>query len=610
MSDDWELIGQIPQGGTVGSVTSDDQDCVWAGTQSGLFCRVDGQWRPVVRGMPLTQINALLSLGKALFAAGSSGSVSNLIRTVDGGESWSHVWIDQIEAPITCMVASPNFQRSGVILAGTYGEGILRTKDGGRFWHLSNFGLQDFAVLALAVAQDWTRREIAYIATETGVYRSPNGGRAWKLINRGLGDVVVQSLLVHPTGAVIAGTEADGIFVLDEGKSAWRSVGGPQSINSLGLYPQSEGEDALIAASSEGVFRSHDLGVTWERLNLQSAALSIGMIDTVLFAGLMEEGLAESPDCGTTWKQSSDFTARRLTWLASTSRSMLFAAGPSDGVWKSSDGGKSWDAVSWPSDTHIYGFGAAAVDGDSVILVASSAGILRMNGGSADWQCVLSSSESPEVYLTTVSCSTAFATDGCAWAGNSVGQMWASTDFGETWIEMSCPFNGKAIVAITPSSEYASDRTLLVAGADLLGRRVLLWRSTDSGTTWQLWLDQSSEWLGPRIAAVGNEATKTGLALGTDYMHRGQHDWHRIRITSRTDPVVKLLVLPGLSVRLAVTSTGIFVTREKSGKHWQQFDAGMQEVAPSDVIVAPSSDDEIILLGLSSDGRIWRRPFL
>ena len=608
MSDVWEIVGQIPPGGTVVSLIGDEQGRVWAATPAGLFRRVDGQWGPAVHGMPFMQINALLSAGRAVFAAGSSGVEAGLVRTLDGGESWAHAWIDKVDAPITCLAASPNFQRDRVILAGTYGDGVLRTTDGGRYWHLSNFGLQDFAVLATAIAPDWTRREVAFLATETGVYRSPNGGRAWKLSNTGLENVVVQALSVHADGTVYAGTEKDGLFISADSGSSWRPGGGPNSINSLYIDSQLDDTHVFLAAATDGIFRSTDAGATWQQLGLPEAtALSIGATNGALLLGLHEAGLAESSDQGATWTQSAGFTARRLNWLAATSPGTLYAAGPNDGVWQSSDGGQSWTTVALPEGVVIYDFAAAASGDQPVLLVASSAGILRAHGTDDDWQCVLPPSEAPTAALTAITCSPAFTADGRAWAGNTLGQLWVSSDGGESWTGMTAPSDGKAVVAIAPSSDYSSDRTLLVVGADLLAGRVQLWRSTDDGVTWQLWFDESSEWLAPRIAPTGNKGAKTGLALGTDYLYPGQHDWQRAEITTRAAPIIKLLVLPASSVRLAVTGTGILVSRRKSGKHWQQFDAGMQGAAPADVIVAWNESGEELLLGLTVDGKVWRR---
>ena len=611
MSDVWELVGQIPPGGTVVSVIGDDKGRIWAATPAGLFRCADGVWAPAVHGMPFTQINALLSAGQAVFAAGSSAAEPGLVRSRDGGASWAHVWIDQVEAPITCLAASPNFQRDRVILAGTYGDGVLRTTDGGRYWQLSNFGLQDFAVLALAAATEWTQREVTFLATESGVYRSPNGGRAWKLSNAGLEDVVVQALAIHPNGTIFAGTEAGGLYISEDSGTSWRSGGGPDSINSLYIDSLPDGSQALFAAAMNGIFLSNDNGESWQRLELEeSAPLTIGKANGTLLVGQQEAGLAESSDGGASWVQSAGFTARRFNWLAATGSDTLFAAGPNDGVWHSTDGGRSWDSVALPEGVILYDFAADAHADSQVVIAASSAGLLRTNGIAADWKCVLPPNENPNISLTVINFSSAFAADGRAWAGNTHGQVWKSADTGMSWTEMASPIDGQAVVAIAPSTEYATDRTLLLAGADLLAGRVQLWRSTDDGESWQVWFDEASDWLAPRIAPAGNQGAKTGFALGTDYLHLGQHDWQRTEITTQAAPVTKLLVLPDSSIRLAVTGTGILVSQRKSGKHWQQFDAGMQGAAPADVLVVRNKSGEELLLGLTVDGKIWRRKIV
>ncbi len=609
MSEMWEFVGQIPPGGTVVSITGGEHGRVWVAAPAGLFCRVGGQWAAAVRGMPFTQITALLSAGSALLAAGSSGAEPGLVRTVDSGASWAHAWIDQVETPITCLAASPNFHRDQTALAGTYGEGVLRTTDGGRYWHLSNFGLQDFVVLAVSAAPDWQRRETAFLATESGVYRSPNGGRAWKQCSAGPANVIVQALAVHPNGTVFAGTEADGLFVSTDNGASWRSGGGPQSINSLYLAPQPGGAHALFAAAADGVFRADDGGAAWQQLDRrEAAALAIGAADGALFAGWHAAGLTESFDQGASWARPAGFSARRLNWLGASSPVALFAAGQNDGVWRSADGGRSWTAAGWPEDTVIYDFAAAAFGGRPLALAASSAGLLRAHGAGAKWESVLPPGDAPDTALTALACSPDFPDDGHAWAGNTTGMLWASADGGVTWSEMATPFDGKAVMAIAPSGQYASDGTLLVAAADPAARRLQLWHSPDDGTTWQLWLDEFSEWLAPRIAPSGSKGSETALTLGTEYLYRSQHGWQRTEITTREAPAIRLLAQPESPVRFVLTAAGLLVSREESGKRWKVFDDGLQDAAPTDVIILPGVAGKELLLALTVDGKIWRRP--
>jgi len=153
----------------------------------------DGGWRPLSLPAPVERAGLVGSGGFRLVGGRS------LRRTgpdMDGGTSWALAWIDQVSELITCFAVSPRYGRDLTLLAGTAGAGILRSSGGGRRWQLSNFGLEEFTILALATAGDWSRRQVVFAGTADGVYRSSGGGRAWKAV--GLRGLTVQCLAGRP----------------------------------------------------------------------------------------------------------------------------------------------------------------------------------------------------------------------------------------------------------------------------------------------------------------------------------------------------------------------------------------------------------------------------
>jgi photosystem II stability/assembly factor-like uncharacterized protein len=280
----WQKTASAPPGGTVIGLAAGSQGQLWLASPAGLFQRTSQGWLPVTRGLPFNEINAIYGVSRSLFVAGLPAGVA---YTIDGGQRWFAARIDQTRQPVTCFTASPAFGRDGVVLAGTHGDGILRSTDGGRNWNLSNFGLRHFEVLALAATDDWSRYERLYAATEGGVYESPNGGRAWRPAGSAMQGLSVLSLAWQPGprlpgprlpgpglpgpdaaspggGLLFAGTEADGLFRSQDGGQTWQSLDlgaetGP--INSLYAGP---GQDVLAGTGGLGLLRSSDAGLSWQ----------------------------------------------------------------------------------------------------------------------------------------------------------------------------------------------------------------------------------------------------------------------------------------------------------------------------------------------------------
>jgi photosystem II stability/assembly factor-like uncharacterized protein len=201
------------------------------------------------------------------------------------------------------MVASPSFARDRVLLAGTAGTGILRSTDGGRNWQLSNFGLHDFSILAVATAPEWGRREVSFAGTAHGLYRTPNGGRAWKKMD--LGDGAFQSLAMADDLA-LAGTEAQGLLVSNDGGRRWQAVNLPPrapAINALWIQPEATPNPVCLAGTDDGrILRSEDGGAHWTQVAEGPAPiLCLAQAGQRLYAGLLNEGLLVSEDGGLSW---------------------------------------------------------------------------------------------------------------------------------------------------------------------------------------------------------------------------------------------------------------------------------------------------------------------
>jgi photosystem II stability/assembly factor-like uncharacterized protein len=308
-----QKITSLPFAGAISGLTHGETGNLWLCSPAGLFYEQDGQFRPQA-GLPFQGASAVLALGKAVLSAGYP---NHLLISPDEGRTWFQSRCEQVSAPVTCFVASPNFNRDAILLAGTDGDGLLRSTDGGHSWQLSNFGLRSFNILTLACAPDWEpvatssaisyRYEFVFAATEEGVYQSPNGGRAWRFAGKGLPASPILSLAVsldfkrlpalsdaQPSfhGTVFAGTDGAGLYRSQDGGQSWQTLHSfPQDAIVNALHFTSQG--ILLAATGEqGILASADFGATWSsRLEIEDSVLCLGEWDGKLLAGTAESGL-------------------------------------------------------------------------------------------------------------------------------------------------------------------------------------------------------------------------------------------------------------------------------------------------------------------------------
>ncbi len=314
----WKLIASLPESGAISgmSVTHDTTgSCVWLCSPVGLFYEKDGQFEQQTQGIPFQNASAVLGLGKTVLVAGFP---AHLLYSPNGGRAWFSSWVESLTSPVTCFAASPNFDHNAIALAGSDGDGILRSTDGGASWQFSNYGLGCLHVFALACAPDWKRKtmpngiawkeEIVFAATEAGVYRSPNTGRAWQFAGQGLPDAPVLSLALSPDfgktpalsgsqylGDLFAGLDNAGLYRSRDGGQTWQALASfpaQATVNAL-LF---DSHNRLLAGTGEhGLLASADRGETWfPLLENRAVILCLAEQDNRLLAGTAENGLLAS----------------------------------------------------------------------------------------------------------------------------------------------------------------------------------------------------------------------------------------------------------------------------------------------------------------------------
>lgn len=267
---------------------SEYEGTIWAAGPYGLFAVGEEELTPTPQ--PQERLTAACSLGDRIFTGGAPFGVAYLLDTA---EQWQAAWQEGAESAVLTFALSPDYDDSGVILAGSEGDGVLRTRDRGLRWMPSNFGLQNLTVLTLAWAPPmqedaWPRWQVVFAGTEEGIYRSPNAGLGWKRSSSA--DAAYQTVAVAPdvhcSGLVLAGTEEGGLWRSTDGGRSFAAVdGAPDQVNSLVALANGDGGSVKWLLSDDTqLWRSQD-GAAWTPVAGSTPALCMLEVDGSVYVG-------------------------------------------------------------------------------------------------------------------------------------------------------------------------------------------------------------------------------------------------------------------------------------------------------------------------------------
>ncbi|MFZ1757255.1 MAG: hypothetical protein WBO46_22315 [Caldilineaceae bacterium] len=254
----------------------------WAAGPYGLFSLEEGELLPL--SQPMERLILCTAIHDRLLVGGAPHGIAYQYL---GGDEWQAAWLGGATEAALCLAPHPDVFRTAVLLAGTEGDGVLRSTDRGHRWTSCNFGLRNYTILSLAWAPldakaRWPGRELVFAGSEEGIYRSPSGGRGWKRSDAP--EAAYQSIAISPSfhsdGVVLAGTEEQGLYrSADSGLSFTLLKDAPSRINSL--VPLDGG---WLLSDEEQLWRSAD-GITWQAVAGSAPALVLTPTSNGILAG-------------------------------------------------------------------------------------------------------------------------------------------------------------------------------------------------------------------------------------------------------------------------------------------------------------------------------------
>ena len=311
----WTAVSALPARLNTVAISASNPQAVLAGTQSGMFRTGDGgaTWTRSDDGLDAKDVLELATGGGRVYA--STGNLEIGIGDADEGTLQRSRVAGPMEPSLTISSLGAHPTDPNVILAGTY-NGVYYTNNGGASWNPGQASLASTRIDALAF--DPQNPQSIYLAlspqatSEAIIQRSTDGGVTFTPVSSaGLSDIEATRLVVDPE-------------------------------NSARILLSS-----LKIGGNNGVFRSVDAGVTWNKVLVTEHGFDVAInpANSSRMYALSTGTLNVSDNGGASFTPLPSFNYGTPTSMALDPAvpDVLYVI--SSGVMRSVDAGASWERM-------------------------------------------------------------------------------------------------------------------------------------------------------------------------------------------------------------------------------------------------------------------------
>jgi photosystem II stability/assembly factor-like uncharacterized protein len=508
---------------------------LWRGDANARYVAIDPQNPDVIYVSTGIMDREAVNSNAATNTAGGVG----ILKSVNGGQTWtalnrSNGLQNLYVSSLFMHPVDPN-----TLLAGTGnfgypdGEGVYLTTDGGAHWvEVASPGNDSDPVTSVKFSA--TDPSIAYAGTQRVFWRSTDGGQTWTVMSGGTptqlfygppGTPIGKPIDLQPDprnpARVFANNYGGGNYLTADGGKTWTTA----SVGYTGAQIWTVAVDAadprrLLANGLNGPFFTRDGGATWSGLQfpaLQQDTQGDLVFDPtdsshLLLGDMMQGEMFRSLDGGQSWNMVfqetkvhtpcvvDDCNGFRTIVFAPSNPNVVYAGmrrqilsidardpGTSFGVYKSLDGGATWqasnDATSATQDINKIVVDPSS--SDIVYAATIASGVLKSSDGGKSWAMVnqglpvVDQNNQGQPLLDVRSLILDPANPSTLYAGLENGAVYKTTDGGKHWAASGYGLDAQACIralAVDPTNSK-----LLYAGDLLTG----VYRSQDAGQTWE-----------------------------------------------------------------------------------------------------------------------------
>ena len=290
-----------------------------------------------------------------------------IYKTRDAGRTWEKMSGGMSHSRVIAIAIDPSYPAT--LYAGTKGDAVYKSYDGGHSWVAQKTGLDDVTMTSVVNQLVFapTNANHVFAATTMGIFESLDAGETWKKRMDGMREVLmVVTLAIDPSrpNVMYAGTSG-GMYKSVDSARHWEkanhglispdllSSSRALMVNSL-IIDSVKSEitpETIYAATLSGLYKTTNAAQSWSRIgeSLPDQMIIATAVDRdgTLYAAC-RKGIYKSIDHGATWKASNSglqsLNIRSLV-ISPADPGTLYVGTNGTGLYRSRDGGEHWDAV-------------------------------------------------------------------------------------------------------------------------------------------------------------------------------------------------------------------------------------------------------------------------
>jgi photosystem II stability/assembly factor-like uncharacterized protein len=297
---------------------------------------------------------------------------------------------------------------------------------------------------------------------------------------RALSLLLVTLIFVAPAGNAADNDESSGLTDHPFAGLALRPIGPAITsgrISDFAFHPERK-QEYYVAVSSGNVFKTTNNGITWDAIFENEGSYATGVVTL------------DPSDPHTVWVGTGENNSQR-------------SVGYGDGVYKSTDGGKSWTNMGLKESAHISQIWVNPDDSDTVLVAAQGPlwnsggdrGLYKTTDGGKTWEAILTVDEHTGVNEFVVDprnfdniVASTYQRRRHVWVlinGGPGSAIHKTTDGGKTWTKVESGLPSKDHMGRIGLAGAPSEPDMIYAIIEASDEEKGVYRSTDFGATWE-----------------------------------------------------------------------------------------------------------------------------
>jgi photosystem II stability/assembly factor-like uncharacterized protein len=340
-----------------------------------------------------------------------ASTIEGVFRSTNDGLTWKDIKDSLFVFPILAL----GIDKKGNILATGYDSFI--SSDNGDHWHkISNLHGSSIAFDSLG----------NIFVGGNSIFISSNYSQSWIVSDSGLPKLEITGISCDQDNYIYASCSREGIFRSTNNGITWQRINhGLTDISITSILITSE--DSILVGTSSGVFLTSDQGDHWDQVIPANLYASYSILAKnskgYFFTGTYPKGIYSSSDCGKTWTNCRPYFSYPLA-IVTDNKNNVYVGSWQQGIIVTQDNGNSWHHIGL--DSICIESATIAPDG-TIFWGTNENGIYSQStNGTFKQVCTIQQ----VISLASNSHGTLFA-------GTYGGGVFCSSDHGSTWTNIN-----------------------------------------------------------------------------------------------------------------------------------------------------------------------------